>query len=372
MKILVVGAGLTGCSIARLMKDRGHNVSIKEKLNHLGGLCYTKKNPEGILYDPYGAHTFHTKDKRVEEFIKRFSKFNSYIHKKGIILNGILRRFPISLKVIEEMPEKNQILEELNERPAEPDYTNFENYIISVFGKTLYKLYIYNYTRKMWGSEPKELTSSWVINRIGLKSYDSELFEGEWQGLPIEGYTKLLENMVENIPIEYNCKSFNNNNDVVLFSGRIDELYRYKFGVLAYRSLEFENKLNEEWENLDFGTINLPQHPIFIRKANFNVLYQQDNQESLIQYQKPVPIDCFNDPMYPINTRENIELAFQYLKEACKSEKIIPVGRLGLYKYLDMDKAISLSMDMIYLIEEWKKIKPNERYSRLCMLLNKF
>ncbi len=367
-----MGAGLTGCTLARLMKDKGHSVSIKEKLSHIGGLCYTKNNSEGILYNPYGAHTFHTKDKRVEDFIKRFSKFNSYIHKKGIILNGILRRFPISLKVIEELPEKNQILKELEERPTKPDYSNFENYMISIFGNTLYRLFIYNYTIKMWGREPKKLTSNWAINRVRLRSSNSELFEGEWQGLPIEGYTKLFENMVGDIPIEYNCKSFNSNNDVVLFSGRLDELYQFKFGVLGYRSLEFENKLNEEWENSDFGTINLPQNPIFIRKSNFNVLYQQENQDSLIQYQKSVPTDDFNKPMYPINTLENFKLTIRYLKEVCRSKKIIPVGRLGLYKYLDMDKVISLSMDIMSLIEKWRNLRPNERYSSLCLLLNKF
>ncbi len=270
------------------------------------------------------------------------------------------------------MPEKNQILKELEERPTEPNYSHFENYMISIFGKTLYMLFIHNYTKKMWGSEPNELTSNWAINRIGLKSSNSKVFEGEWQGLPIEGYTKLFENMVKDIPIEYNCKSFNNNDDVVLFSGRLDELCKYKFGVLGYRSLEFKNKLNDEWENGDFGTINLPQNPIYIRKANFNVLYQQDKQDSLIQYQKAVPTDDFNKPMYPINTKENFKLKIRYLKEVCKSKKIIPVGRLGLYKYLNMDKAISLSIDILSLIEKWRNLRPKERYSSLSLLLNKF
>jgi UDP-galactopyranose mutase len=306
------------------------------------------------------------------EFIKQFSNFNTYTHKKGIIINGILRRFPINREVINEMPERIQILRELDERPTEPDYSNFENYMISVLGKKLYELYIYNYTRKMWGKEPKELNARWVINRIGLKNDNSEVFDGEWQGLPKEGYTKLFEKMVEDIPIEYNCKNFDNNHDIVLFSGRLDELFQYKFGTLEYRSMEFETVLNEIWENEDYGTINMPQDPVFIRKANFNVLYQQDSQYSIIQYQKAVPTDDSNRPMYPINTRENSDLALKYIKEACMSNKIIPVGRLGLYKYLDMDKAISMSMELIPLIELWGNLKPKERFSNLCVILNKY
>lgn len=373
MKILVVGAGFTGCTLARLMSDRDHNVSIQEKLNHIGGLCYSKKSNNGILYEPCGAHTFHTKDKRAKEFVQRFSKFNTYMHKKGIMINGILRHFPLSIETIKEMPEKDQILKEIEEGLSNQNCDNFETYMISLVGKTLYELYIYNYTKKMWGIEPKELNSDWATNRVEIRESNSELFKDQWQGLPIEGYTNFFENMISNIPIEYDKNMYNiSNYDLVLFSGKIDELYQYKFDILPYRSLRFEYKFNEPWENENFGTINLPQHPIYIRKTNFNVLYRQNMSFSCIQYQKSVPAKGSDLPMYPIYTRENLTLFDRYLKEACISDKVIPVGRLGLYKYLDMDKAVSLSMDLVPLIEKWKDAYPDKKYQEIKKILDKY
>ena len=373
MKILVVGAGFTGCSLAFLMSERDHKISIIEKLNHIGGLCYSKKSNNGILYEPCGGHTFHTNDNRVKEFVQRFTKFNRYIHKKGIIINGILRSYPLSLDTIKEMPEKNQILKEIKEGPKDLNYENFETYMISLVGKTLYELYIYNYTKKMWGIEPKELNSDWAINRVEIRESNSDLFKDQWQGLPIKGYTNFFENMISDIPIEYEKNNYNKSNyDLVLFSGKIDELHQYKFDILPYRSLRFEYKINELWENENFGTINLPQHPIHIRKTNFNVLYRQDMSFSCIQYQQSVPAIDSDLPMYPIYTKENLFIFDKYLKEACKSNNVIPVGRLGLYKYLDMDKAVSLSMDMVPLIEKWKNISPEKRYQDIRTILDEY
>jgi UDP-galactopyranose mutase len=373
MKILVMGAGLTGCTLARLLKDKGHDVAINEKMSHIGGLCFTTKSPNGILYEPYGAHTFHTEDKTVNKFLRRFSSFNTYVHNKGVVINGCLRHFPISFETIKKMPECNQILKELNKRPKKPNPNNFETYMISSFGKTLYKLFIYNYTKKMWGIEPKNLTPEWATKRIELRKTETEVFNGQWQGLPIEGYTKLFNKMIQGIPINYNNASFNKaNNDLILFSGRIDELYNFKYGILAYRSLRYEYRENEDWENENYGTINLPQHPKFIRKVNFKILYQQKTNFSWIQYQEPISADSDNLPMYPIRTKKNLKIFDNYLKEACKSKKIIPMGRLGLYKYLDMDKAVALSFNMIDLIEKWRDKSPKARYDEINNIIAKY
>lgn len=373
MKLLVVGAGFTGCSLARLMKDRNYQVSIIEKLNHIGGLCYSKKNAKDLLYEPYGAHIFHTKNDQVKAFVQQFSNFSSYIHKKGIIINGVLRSYPLSLELINEIPEKDKILKELNERPLKPDNNNFETCLISLFGKSLYQMCFYNYSKKMWGIEPKELVADWVQNRVELRETNSELFNEQWQGIPSKGYTNLFKNMISDIPLKYN-KNFKNEAkyDLVLFSGRIDELLQYEFGILPYRSLCFEYRYNETWNNEDYGTINLPQHQKYIRKANFNVIYQRNNDYSCIQYQKPIPVENGNLPMYPIHTKKNLDVFDKYLRKACKSDRIIPVGRLGLYKYLDMDKAVSFSMNLIPLIESWKGLSSEKRYFELKSLINKY
>ena len=371
MRVLILGAGITGCTLARLMKDKDYYVSIKEKQDHIGGLCYTKTSPNGILYEPYGGHAFHTKDSRIKKFVLNFSEFNNYIHRKGIFINGVLRHFPLSKKTILEMERSEIILKELEERPTTPDLTNFETLAISQFGNTLYRLFIYNYSKKMWGVEPKELTTEYIQNRITLKDSNTQLFEDNFQGLPVKGYTKFLRNMIHDIPIELNTSEFDESlYDLILYSGRIDELFKFKFGILQFRSLRFDYKENDVWENNNYGSINLPQHAKYIRKVNFKIMYQQKINKSWIQYQEPISFNN-NIPMYPIYTKQNIELFDRYLIEACKSSKIIPVGRLGLYKYLEMGQAISLSMNMILLIEKWKKLNPKNRYLEIKKLLNK-
>ncbi|MHA2394268.1 MAG: UDP-galactopyranose mutase, partial [Promethearchaeota archaeon] len=261
MRILVVGAGITGCSLARLFKNKGYTVSIIEKQDHIGGLCYTKTSPNGILYEPNGGHAFHTKDSRVKKMVLGFSEFNNYVHRKGIYINGILHSFPISKNSILEMEKSKQILKEIEKRPKNPDLTNFETYSISEFGPTLYRLFIYNYSKKMWGVEPKNLRTDYVLNRIKLLETNAQIFEDDFQGLPTKGYTKFLQNMINDIPLELNSSKFADSMfDLILYSGRIEELMKFKFGHLQYRTLRFDYKENENWENENYGTINLPQH----------------------------------------------------------------------------------------------------------------
>ncbi|TET60188.1 MAG: hypothetical protein E3J52_04390 [Promethearchaeota archaeon] len=371
MRVLILGAGITGCTLARLMKNKGHIVSIKEREDHIGGLCYTKTSSNGIKYEPYGGHAFHTKDSRIKEFVLKFSDFNNYKHKKGIFINGILRHFPLSKKTIREMEDSEQILKELEELPDVPDLSNFETYSVSRFGTTLYRLFIYNYSKKMWGLEPKELSPEYILNRIELADSNSQMFEDDFQGLPVNGYTEFLRNMIQDIPIEFKTSEFvESKYDLILYSGRIDELLQLKFGNLQYRSLRFEYRDKDNWENENYGTINLPQHTKYIRKVNFKVMHQQDTNNSWIQYQEPISFNDSNLPMYPIYTKRNIKIFDKYLNEACKSDKIIPVGRLGLYKYLEMSQALSLAMNMIPLIDKWKKLTPKSRYLEIRKLLN--
>lgn len=222
----------------------------------------------------------------------------------------------------------------------------------------------------MWGLEPRELTTTYIKNRIVLKDSNTHIFDDKFQGLPVIGYTEFFKNMINNIPLELNCSEFDDSlYDLILYSGRIDKLLKIQFGSLQFRSLRFEFKKDDYWENENYGTINLPQHEKFIRKANFKVMHQQKSDKSLIQYQEPIPFNENNVPLYPLLTKRNINLFEKYLKEACKSSKIIPVGRLGLYKYLEMGQAISLAMDMIPLIEQWKKLDPEERYNEIMNLL---
>lgn len=373
-KFLVVGGGLAGCSVARILKDRGHNVSIIEKRDEIGGLCKTQINKYGLMYEPFGAHTFHTKNQKIIDFVQRFDGFNSYEHRKGMIINDKLFPFPITKEAINNLETKDEIFEELNNRPKEINKINFETACISIFGKILYKLFIENYTIKMWGIKPKELTAEWVPKRLEIRNDDvNGLFAEQWQGLPTRGYSVWLERMIEGISCKLNTKWFKSKSyDLVIYSGQIDELINFKFGRLKYRSLKFIYRNNEYWENDNYGTINLPQHEKYIRKCNFKLLHKQISKHNLIQYQIPINCSSKDIPMYPINTNDNNELFNKYLMEICKMDNICPIGRLGLYKYLDMDKAIEVSFDMVNLIENYLNLNYIERYNEINKIRNRY
>ena len=373
MKILIMGAGLSGCSIARLLKDRGHTVSLIEKEGRVGGLCITKVNEDGIKYEPFGARTFHSKNPRIKAFITKFDKFNGYIHKKGMIINGKLFPFPITKEAINNFEERGEILRELKKRPNKIDRTNFETASISIFGKTLYEYFIKNYTTKMWGMDPENLTAEWASKRLKLSEDNREgAFKDEWQGLPIHGYSFLLSKIIENIQVALNTSEFRpNDNDIVISSGPIDKFMKFKFGKLQYRSLRFYYKKNEEWENEDYGTINLPQHPRYIRKCNFKILHKQKSRHNLIQYQQSIAADKNNIPMYPINTEKSNKIFDKYLKEICKSKNICPIGRLGLFKYLNMDSAIEVAFEMAPIVEDYLDLRPIDRYEKIKNIIEK-
>jgi UDP-galactopyranose mutase len=374
MKILIIGAGLSGCSIARLLKDKGQKVSIIEKKSVVGGLCITRVDRDGLMFEPYGARTFHTKNPRISEFITRFDRFNDYVHRKGMIINGLLFPFPITRGSFHDLPDEETILSELRNRPTEIDTTNFETACISIFGQTLYRYFIENYTRKMWGIEPRKLTAEWAPKRLELREDENdELFQGQWQGLPERGYSRLLEQMVDGIPIMFQTTEFDPEKyDVVVSTASIDEMFGYKWGRLEYRSIRFHYRYDEIWEKDIYGTINLPQHPKFIRKCNFTILHKQPSRKQRIQYQEAIGADDTNIPMYPVNTLQNDRLFDRYLREICKSKNICPVGRLGLFKYLDMDKAVEVAFDMVDVIEGYIDMDFSERYQRIQEIRNRY
>lgn len=372
MEILVVGAGLTGCTFARLLKDQGHGVSIQEKQDKIGGLCQTEMSPNGFLYEPYGARTFHTRRSGVRLFINRFADLMRRAHWKGVILNGQCYPFPISLETVKLLPQAQQICKELGERPAVPDRTNLETCMVSVFGLTLYHLFIYNYTKKMWGEEPRDLAADWAAKRIELRSEDRSLFAGEWQAYPAGGYSRFLQEMIRGIPVRLDSCGFSPGDyDLVIFSGRIDELGKFAHGRLPYRGLRFDYEEDANWENDRFLTINLPQHPKYIRKANFAVAYQREGPHNWVQYQAPAPaLDTL--PMYPIITREAKTLFANYLAGACAMANVIPAGRLGLFKYLNMDDCIALAIDMVPLVKIWNQLETEQRSSAIEALLGQY
>ncbi len=368
MRVLIVGTGLSGCTLARLLKDRGHDVLMIEKEKHIGGLCITRVNDNGVKYEPFGARTFHTAKESLWKYVLRFDEFNGYIHRKGMIINDQLYPFPLTFDSLDRFEKRDRILEELNNRPSEVDYTNFETACISIFGKTLYGYFIQNYSKKMWGMEPKRLTAEWAPKRLELRvENEDSLFRNQWQGLPVHGYTYFLERMIHDVPVLLNETSYDSSDfDVVATSAPLDEMFHFKHGKLRYRSIRFSYEKSVSWENMQYGTVNLPQHDRYFRKCNFNILHRQVGLRNYVQYQEAVEADCSEHPaMYPVNTTSHNSMFDRYLREICGSNNTCPLGRLGLYKYLDMDKAIECSMALLPLVETYASLSPSERYSRI-------
>jgi UDP-galactopyranose mutase len=352
-----------------MLLDRGIEAAIIERQAWPGGLCITRNDAEGRPYEPYGARIFHTAKLEVQEFVQRFASFNGYTHRKGIMLNGKVEAFPICPSAIERLPERDQIRVELENLPPVPDMTNFETACVSIFGRTLYGYFIENYTRRMWGMEPASLTADWAPKRLELRAEgDSNLFKDQWQGLPTGGFSRWIESMSKGIEIRYKTTSFDPSlYDLVMLSVPIDMYLDYEFGQLPYRSMHFHYREKDEWEEPSFGTINLPQDEEYVRKCNFDVLHRISSGERKprVQYQKPVSAGPKSMPMYPVNTPESEARYDRYLRRICESSRLCPMGRLGLFKYLDMDKAVEMSMIFAAHVEHFLEMSAIKRYEFL-------
>lgn len=363
MKVAIIGAGLSGCTIARLLKDRGHDVIIFEKQDRLGGLCATAEK-DGKIYQLSGPHNFHTDNDSVIKFVSRFVQFNDYVHYKGTCIDGKIVPYPISYETINMLDEKEQILKEISSLPRDLDMTNFETYIMSMIGNTLYEKFIKNYTTKFWGISPKNLQSDWVAKRIEIRQ-DNNLgyFKKEWQGLPIHGYTKMLEKMIEGIDVHCNIEVKNYEHlryDLVVSTIPIDELFHFRFGRLKYQGLRFVINFQEtQWENKRYGCINYPNNDApYIRKTNFSLCYDNTSSSSyIVGYDYPDK----KGRMYPLYNSENMDILNKYSLHLAKIKNVISAGRLGLFRYYDMDEAIKWCLENIGYIENYTALNPETR-----------
>lgn len=362
MAYLIVGAGLWGLTMARLIAEElDEAVEIIESRSHLGGNSWSYFDEDtGIECHKYGSHIFHTADTRVWKFIRRFANFTSYRHKVLASNNGKVYTMPINLFTINAIYGKNFTPQEAREFIASEAGTaisnrtpeNLEEKALSQIGYPLYETFIRDYTAKQWGKPPSELSAS-IISRLPVRfSYDISYFSDPFQGVPEEGYGKLFEKMADhpNIHITFNCEFENIRNEIpqdarILFTGVPDALFNYKYGTLEWRSLNFE------WEKLPIadyqGTtvMNYTDAQTSFTRIHEFKHYNPERQEI---FSKPETIICREYPAawkpgmnayYPVPGEKNEKLYELYAKEAAAAG-IILGGRLGKYKYLDMDKAI--------------------------------
>lgn len=349
---LIVGSGLFGSIFAYEANKIGKKCLVIDKRNHIAGNIYTE-NIEGINVHKYGAHIFHTNNKKVWEYINQFTDFNRYTNSPIANFNNEIYNLPFNMNTFHQLwgvvtpKEAEYKIEEERKKYAVKQPKNLEEQAINLVGKTIYEKLIKGYTEKQWGRKAKDLPS-FIIKRLPVRlTYDNNYFNDLYQGIPIGGYTKIIENMLKNIKVIIGVDFFDNRKELsdvaskIIFTGPIDQYYNYKFGQLEYRSLRFENKILEQRNFQGNAVVNYTAYDIpYTRIIEHKHFEYGDQEKTIITKEYPTNWDKNEEPYYPINDKRNNELYEKYKKLSQNDNKVIFGGRLGEYKYYDMDKVI--------------------------------
>ncbi len=368
---LVVGTGIFGATVAERLADAGKKVLVIDRREHLAGNIYSYTDPEtGIEIHKYGSHIFHTEMDDVWDYITRFTDFNDYTHTVNTRHEGKLYPMPINLDTINLLYGTNMDATEAEEfvaKEAKADTEklgikeprNFEEKGISLVGKKLYTAFLKNYTEKQWNTSATNLSAD-ILSRIPVRfSHDNRYFmTAKHQGIPKEGYTKMVENMLgsENIEIKLGVDFKDIEGDLsdnikVIYCGQVDELLDYELGVLPYRSLKFEEEKTEN--GLGEAVINEADKDVPYTRAHDYKYYQIHQPEvieqkiSFIAREYPTDFEKGGEAYYPVNNEESSNLYEKYVN-LCKEKypNIVLGGRLGAYQYWDMDKAIKNALEL--------------------------
>ena len=350
---LIVGAGLFGSIFAHEATKHNKKVLVIDKRNHIGGNCFTKRIDD---YDQhvYGPHIFHTSQKYIWDYVNQFATFNNFSLRVKAFSKNRLYSLPINLitinqvwpDIITPIQAKEKIETEIikNSNPQ-----NLEEHVLSMVGPTLYELLIKGYTTKQWGTDPKNLPIS-IIKRLPIRFdmneryyHDSHIYEG----IPTEGYTKIFERMLDGIDIEINTDYFSDRRyfdklaNKIVYSGHIDKFFDYSYGDLQYRSLKFDTHTFENSDYQGNATINYPDLDVkYTRVIQHKQFTYSKSKIDTITFEYPDKYDKSKEPYYPINNELNDNLYSQYRNEANKVKNLIIGGRLGNYRYYDMDMSV--------------------------------
>ena len=356
---LVVGSGLFGSVFAYEANKRGKKVLVIDKRSNIAGNIYTE-NKDGINVHKYGAHIFHTSNKEVWDYINQFAEFNRYTNSPVANYKGEIYNMPFNMNTFNKLwgvitPEqaKAKIEEEKrNSNIKEPK--NLEEQAISLVGKTIYEKLVKGYTEKQWGKKAIELPA-FIIKRLPVRFiYDNNYFNDFYQGIPIGGYTKIIEKMLNGIDVKLNYDFFEHREELeniaekVVFTGMIDKYYNYKFGELEYRSLKFETEILDQSNYQGNAVINYTDYETpFTRIIEHKHFEFGTQKKTVITREYPDNWTSEKEPYYPINNEKNNELYEKYKELSEKEPNVIFGGRLGQYKYYDMHKVIEEALNCV-------------------------
>lgn len=356
---LIVGSGLFGATVAYTLKKRGYKCLVIDKRSHIGGNVYTE-NVSGINVHKYGAHIFHTSNKRVWDFVNSFVEFNRYTNSPIANYKGRLFNLPFNMNTFYQMwgvttPEEAvaKVKQQRNESGI-VNPQNLEEQAISLIGKDIYYTLIKEYTEKQWGRKATELPT-FIIKRLPVRfTFDNNYFNDKFQGVPEGGYTRLIEKMLEGVEVRLNTDYLGNRVEFdslapkVIYTGEIDRFFNYCYGHLAYRTVSFDTELLEGVQNyqgnavVNYTDAETPYTRIIEHKY-FEFGQQPDTVISKEYSKEWQPGD---EPYYPINDTVNGELYAKYKVLADEQEKVFFGGRLAEYKYYDMHQVIEYALEL--------------------------
>jgi UDP-galactopyranose mutase len=352
---LIVGAGFAGSVLAeRLARGSGKKILIVDRRPHIGGNAYDHYNDAGILVHKYGPHIFHTNSREVFEYLSRFTEWRPYQHRVLASVDGQLVPMPINLDTINKLYGLNLTsfdLEDFFAKVAEPreQIRTSEDVVVSKIGRELYEKFFRGYTRKQWDMDPSELDAS-VTSRVPTRTNrDDRYFTDTYQAMPLHGYTRLFENMLDdqNIKIMLNC-DYREIERVVpykemIYTGPVDEFFDLRYGKLPYRSLQFQHETIEAPVHQPAAVINYPNEHLYTRVTEFKYLTGQEHAKTSIVYEYP---RAEGDPYYPVPRPENAEIYQQYKALADSTPGVHFVGRLATYKYYNMDQVVAQALTL--------------------------
>ncbi len=358
---LIVGAGLYGAVFAQQAKTAGKSVLVIDKRNHIGGNVYTEEI-EGINVHKYGAHIFHTNNIEVWNYVQKFAKFNRFTNSPVANYKGELYSMPFNMYTFNQMwgvvtPEeaRKKISEQQKEIIGVPQ--NLEEQAISLVGRDIYEKLVKGYTEKQWGRECRELPA-FIIKRLPVRfTFDNNYFDALYQGIPIGGYTKMVANMLDGIDVRLNINYLENKSELsriantIVYTGPIDAYFNYKLGYLEYRSVRFENEILDipnfqgnaavNYTDREVPWTRIIEHKWFEFGKDVN---GNECPKTVISREYSSEWNLGDTPYYPVNDNKNGQLYESYKKLAEKEKNVIFGGRLGEYKYYDMDQVIAVAL----------------------------
>lgn len=360
---LIVGTGLYGSVFAFEMRKAGKKCMVIDKRNHIGGNIYTEEQ-KGIRVHRYGAHIFHTSSRKIWDYVNRFAQFNHYINSPVAVYKDELYNLPFNMNTFSKMwgirtpAEAQAIIEGQRSQCRIQEPRNLEEQALSLVGRDVYEKLVKGYTEKQWGRDCTELPS-FIIKRLPVRfTYDNNYFTDPYQGIPVGGYTRIVEQMLEGTPVRLGIswREFMAENqtkgagadtfDKTVYTGMIDEYFDYRLGELQYRSLHFEEEVLEGCANYQGNAVvNFTEREVpytrIIEHKHFEFGTQPD---TIITREFPADWKRGDEPYYPINDERNNELFSRYQKLAAEEKNVIFGGRLGQYRYYDMDKVIETAL----------------------------